>query len=385
MRPSPASSSLVAIGEATADPEVTLPPPSTPDRQRVPLLAGSSPQFTGEIQTLLRSRLRIAALIAFCAGSLFLLWSLVDPQRDLFMLGWADYVFHLIVIVASALTAGLLYSRKELSLQALRWLEVILFGAYAAFFAWLQFSAMCNGGSAGLAAEGKEAAVVRMANISNILRWFVLIVLYGTFVPNTWRRCALMVSWQALLPISMVVWFGLTCPITGPYLLPNALIDLTLFTGVAAAIAIFGSHKLIALHRQAFEAKQLGQYRLREKLGFGGMGEVYLAEHRFLRRPCAIKLIRPDRAGDRNTLMRFEREVQATARLTHWNTVEIYDYGHTDDGTFYYVMEYLPGKNLQELVYEHGPLPPGRVIHLLRQACAALHEAHAVGLINRDI
>ncbi len=115
------------------------------------------------------------------------------------------------------------------------------------------------------------------------------------------------------------------------------------------------------------------------------MGEVYLGEHMLLRRDCAIKLIRPDQAGDPTTLSRFEREVQAMATLTHWNTVEIYDYGHEADGTFYCVMEYLPGLSLQELVDRYGPLTPGRAIHFLRQLCAALNEAHGIGLIHRDI
>jgi eukaryotic-like serine/threonine-protein kinase len=115
------------------------------------------------------------------------------------------------------------------------------------------------------------------------------------------------------------------------------------------------------------------------------MGEVYLGEHTLLKRLCAIKLIRAEQAGDPKTLSRFEREVQSMATLTHWNTVEIYDYGHTEDGTFYYVMEYLPGLSLQELVEQHGPLPAGRAIHFLRQICAALKEAHAIGLIHRDI
>src|SRR5262249_54069316 len=130
---------------------------------------------------------------------------------------------------------------------------------------------------------------------------------------------------------------------------------------------------------------QLGQYRLRRKLGSGGMGEVYLAEHLLLRRPCAVKLIRPDQAGDPNNLRRFESEVRAMATLTHWNTVEIFDYGHAEDGTFYYVMEYLPGKTLEALVEKHGALPPGRAVHFLRQVCRALREAHGIGLLHRDI
>jgi serine/threonine-protein kinase len=104
-----------------------------------------------------------------------------------------------------------------------------------------------------------------------------------------------------------------------------------------------------------------------------------------MKRPCAIKVIRPSKAADPQALARFEREVRATAKLTHWNTVEIFDYGRTDDGTFYYVMEYLPGMSVGELVDMHGPLEPSRVIHLLRQTCDALSEAHSLQLIHRDI
>ena len=115
------------------------------------------------------------------------------------------------------------------------------------------------------------------------------------------------------------------------------------------------------------------------------MGEVYLAEHQLLKRPCALKLIRPGDATDPRALERFEREVRLTATLSHPNTVEIYDYGRTEDGTYYYVMEYLPGLSLAELVERHGPLPPARAVYLLRQVCQALREAHAAGLIHRDI
>jgi serine/threonine-protein kinase len=160
---------------------------------------------------------------------------------------------------------------------------------------------------------------------------------------------------------------------------------MTIWLAIAAAIAVYGSHKINVLRHEAFEARQLGQYVLKQRLGEGGMGEVYLAEHQLLRRPCAVKLIHAECLGDSQALARFEREVKATASLSHWNTVEIFDYGHTEDGTFYYVMEYLPGLDLEDMVDRHGQLTPERVIHLLRQVCAALHEAHARGLIHRDI
>jgi eukaryotic-like serine/threonine-protein kinase len=153
----------------------------------------------------------------------------------------------------------------------------------------------------------------------------------------------------------------------------------------AVAIAVFGSHKFTTLRREAYEARQLGNYRIKRRLSTGGMGEVYLAEHRLLHRPYAIKLIRPERAADPTSRARFEREIRAMARLVHWNTIEIIDYGHAPDGTFYYVMEYVEGLNLAEMVALYGALNPGRVVYLLRQACAALAEAHAMGLIHRDI
>ncbi len=158
-----------------------------------------------------------------------------------------------------------------------------------------------------------------------------------------------------------------------------------MWLGVGAATAVYGSHRITQLHEKVLQARELGQYRLKQRLGFGGMGEVYLAEHVRLHRTCAIKLIRPEQAGDRTTLVRFEREVQATARLMHPNTVRVFDYGIAEDGTFYYAMEYLPGLTLQEMVLRYGPLPPRRTVAVLRQVCSALREAHGLGLIHRDI
>src|SRR5262249_59748250 len=143
---------------------------------------------------------------------------------------------------------------------------------------------------------------------------------------------------------------------------------------ILAVGSTFGARAISRLRRQVVEARQLGHYRLRRLIGTGGMGEVYLAEHQLLKRPCAIKLIRPGGATDPTALARFEREVRLTARLSHPNTIEVFDYGRAEDETYYYVMEYLPGLSLADLVERHGPLPPRRAVYLLRQACGARKE-----------
>jgi serine/threonine-protein kinase len=216
-----------------------------------------------------------------------------------------------------------------------------------------------------------------------------VLVIYGIFAPNTWRRLMLMIAGvvAVLIGIEVASWAGRTA-IDPDLFISNLLITvMAAFLGVGTAV--YGSFKLGAAQEEAVSARQrlreLGKYRLTRRLGAGAMGEVYLAEHMLLRRPCAVKLIRPAGAEGEKQVARFEREVQATAGLTHPNTVEIYDYGRAEDGTFYYAMEYLPGLTLDELVQRHAPLPPARAIHLLRQVCGALREAHGAGLIHRDI
>jgi hypothetical protein len=163
--------------------------------------------------------------------------------------------------------------------------------------------------------------------------------------------------------------------------LPAQLVMVWIFVIIASAVT---SHVIYGLRAEVRHARRMGQYVLEEKIGEGGMGEVYRARHGMMRRPSALKLLRGELAGARS-VARFEREVQLTARLTHPSTITIYDYGRTDDGVFYYVMELLDGANLQRIVEIGGPQPEGRVLRILTMACGALAEAHAMGVIHRDI
>ena len=149
-------------------------------------------------------------------------------------------------------------------------------------------------------------------------------------------------------------------------------------------LAAWATRVIYGLRKDVRDAKKLGQYFMEEKLGEGGMGTVYRAQHGLLKRPTAIKVLSPELSAPED-LDRFRREVQMTAKLKHPNTVTIYDYGRTEDGRFYYAMELLDGVTLVEMVRKEGPLPESRAIHILVQCAMALQEAHAIGLVHRDI
>jgi eukaryotic-like serine/threonine-protein kinase len=205
----------------------------------------------------------------------------------------------------------------------------------------------------------------------------------AALVPSEPRRTA-WISAVSIAPIPFVAYLLFRQGTLGD-LVPGAVVtQATLWATFIALLATMISNVTFHLRRSAARARRLGQYRLLEKIGQGGMGVVYRAEHEMLRRPTAIKLLPPQAAGE-ESLRRFEREAQLTARLANPHTVSIFDFGRTPEGAFYYVMEYLDGIDLERLVREIGPLPPGRVVHILRQVCEALAEAHGVGLVHRDI
>jgi tRNA A-37 threonylcarbamoyl transferase component Bud32 len=349
------------------------------------IAVGTQPRPISEAESVVRARLRELPLVYILLLAMATLWRCVILGDDDRMLHYLDGT----VIVFLAGVIALLSIRRPASLARLKALELVMIGVLAGRVAIVEYRIV-------MIFSLRDDPMMAQLTVKNVaILTAVLILTYGLYVPKTWRRAALVVGPLALLPyVTLAVlylrhpeamrWLGCGWKIDGtPRFLLFGFDAMTLT--ILAVGATFGARAISRLRRQVAEARQLGQYRLRQRIGVGGMGEVYLAEHQLLKRPCALKLIRPDSVADPRSLVRFEREVRLTATLSHPNTVEVYDYGRTEDGTYYYVMEYLPGLSLAQLVERHGPLPPGRSVYLLRQVCGALREAHAAGLIHRDI
>lgn len=217
----------------------------------------------------------------------------------------------------------------------------------------------------------------------------VVILVYPTLAPNTPAKifgASLLAASMAPVGYLVTVARGVPLELSAPQAVATFLPNY-----IAALLAVIPAEIIQGLTRQVRKARELGSYRLGEVLGVGGMGEVHLAEHRMLARPAAIKLIRPEVLGGvrgqdaRIVIERFKREAQAAARLRSPHTIELYDFGTTEDGNFYYAMELLDGLSLEQLVERFGPVPPERAVHFLRQAADSLAEAHARGLIHRDV
>lgn len=217
--------------------------------------------------------------------------------------------------------------------------------------------------------------------------WIVIFPLIAPSTPRKTLLASLGAASTGPLAIRLSQAFGASSPDLDWYFLMRFFV---FSTYLCAFLAIFTNRVMYGIGRNIQRAREIGSYHLSELLGSGGMGEVWRAEHRLLARPAAVKLIRPevlgrDEISRRDALRRFEREAQATASLRSHHTVDLYDFGVTEDGSFYYVMEILDGSSLEELVKRFGPLPAERAVYLLRQVCHSLAEAHEVGLIHRDI
>src|SRR5262245_31897433 len=279
-------------------------------------------------------------------------------------------------------------------------IEIVSIVASAAMFVYVRYSSHSyeRKANAGLLFFVLNAAAVALLNAylglaavgdGRGLSWNTVVILIAAMVLPATPRKMLVAALLAAATDPVAVWAAefqrggtLTLSHAAVLFMPNF---------ACAVVATLPSRVLQRIGRRLKQAQEMGSYQLVELLGRGGMGEVWRARHRFLARPAAIKLIRPELLGAgtaaemSNMLRRFEQEAQATATLSSPNTIRIFDFGATDDQTFYYVMELLEGRDLQSMVREFGPVSAPRAAFFLRQACHSLAEAHARGLVPRDV
>jgi eukaryotic-like serine/threonine-protein kinase len=346
------------------------------DRVGMELLEGDS-AASQHANSLIQTRLQAASLTLGFGFAIFGIWTAIRElgSRELH-LGYGFLGLELITAVVLIGIGVWLAKVNAASASCLRWCELIIFGLPTIAFTVLHY-----------------LEIVFMAPIFDVIPlmpmsgWQILIFAYAVFVPRSWLRVLSVVIAISICPLLATVLAMFMHRNVMDLIFHDRSSSVEMILSLVATVfaAVTSVHMINQLRARADEAKELGRYRLKEKIGSGGMGDVYLAEHRLMKRPCAVKVIRPEKAGDPRAIARFEREVRATSRLNHWNSISIYDYGRTADGTFFYVMEYLTGLSVQELVKRRGPMSSARVVYLLKQVCNALSEAHSIQLVHRDI
>ena len=273
---------------------------------------------------------------------------------------------------------GVIVSRIGLSPGQVRGLEYLLFGSFTVILIVTQYTVNLD-----LLTSGRNPRDCLSHMKNGVMGMFALMVIYGMFIPNDVRHTAGVVLTMAL---AMLVGMDLLIEREDIANVAEQL-HTTRARGLQCAVPHdrggTGDLWHVRLEWPAVRSARGQEIRpvsTSREAGGRRDGRSLPGRAPVAQAPCALKLIKPEAGDDPIALARFEREVQSAARLSHPNTIEIYDYGHTDDGTFYYVMEYLPGMSLQDLVHKYGPLPVGRAIYLFRQVCAGLAEAHSIGL-----
>jgi serine/threonine-protein kinase len=351
--------------------------PDTHSPLPVVLRSGSATHEEGRV--FLQRRLGVFGGWVFAISGGFILLNIIGilagPMTDAVSLVSAGSLFHAL----ATLTVGgvwVIACGRPRATPTLEWVDAAGVTLACLFFGMMGGALVTEMSAIGFGpAQGLNTA---------LLACVFTVVTRAIAVPSTPRR-TIWISVAAMAPLVLLVAPStLRTAWNDPQLVLLFTIELAAWSVAAVAVAAVGSRIIFGLRVEAAKGRRLGQYTLEEKIGEGGMGEVYRARHLMLRRPTAIKLLPPDKAGEDN-VRRFEREVQLTSQLCHPSTVVIFDYGRTPLGVFYYAMELLDGLNLEQLVTSDGPQPAGRVIRILAQVCGALAEAHGVGLIHRDI
>jgi len=341
---------------------VTSPPPSA----RQPVVTGAVDPSTEEGRAFLQERLAFYARIAFFLSMTFFVVGVAlsqDTESARGSLGLGRF------LAANLLLLGTwaYCARGRRPLGVLRTLDALVPFLY------------CLGSASRVFGEALRSDEA----YGTLLAMTNMVIARAVFVPSDPLR-TFAISTAAALPCFLGFWAFENRTAPPPAVTLLYVLFAFLWSACAVTVATVTSRIIYGLRERVREALQVGQYTLLEKLGAGGMGEVYKASHAFLRRPTAVKLLPPEKAGAAS-LRRFEREVQLTSQLTHPNTIAIFDYGHTPGGIFYYAMEYLDGIDLDRLVREDGPQPAARAAHILRQVAGSLQEAHDAGIVHRDV
>jgi eukaryotic-like serine/threonine-protein kinase len=341
-----------------------------------PSSRGVSSGFPDDLLSQSAARLRVLALlyafVFFMAGIFPALYFPGDRARFLgSVVQWAPAVLGILVAVSVAAVIRRVPVRTAMNL-GLAFEIVSSYAIAAAEFGDPQGLEMHRG----------------MMGLSWVAVW---VVLFTVVVPTSPRR-ALVAALASVTSVAVIVGLLIASGATSFRIPPAPFFFGLVFPYLlVVGMAYVGARVVYQLGSEVKRARELGSYRLEEKLGEGGMGEVWRARHRLLARPAAIKLIRPSLAGQANgaapaeAIRRFEREAQVIARLRSPHTVNLFDFGIAADGAFYYVMELLDGLDADALLRRFGPIPPERAIHLLRQVCHSLSEAQSCGLVHRDI
>jgi plasmid stabilization system protein ParE len=348
-----------------------------PDR-RAPTARGISSGFPIDLLRQSAERLRVLALLyAFVFFMAGIFPALMLPEdRARFLNSFVQWGPGVIGIVAALLVAGVIRSAR-LPLPT-----VISIG--------LVFEIASSYAIA--AAEFADPMQIETHRGYLGLSWVAVWVLLFTVVVPTAPRRAVLAALASVSSVPVIIGLVVTSGAISFRLDPGQFFFGLVFPYLlVVGMAYVGARVVYHLGSEVKRARELGSYQLEEKLGEGGMGEVWRARHRMLSRPAAIKLIRPSSAGNgragvsEEAVRRFEREAQVIARLRSPHTVELFDFGMAADGAFYYVMELLDGLDADSLLRRFGPIPPERAIFLLRQVCHSLSEAQSCGLVHRDV
>jgi eukaryotic-like serine/threonine-protein kinase len=324
---------------------------------------------------MLRHRLRVVALVAGMILAVRFLYSEVGPAFDGLGALWGGCA-----LFAFA-TAGLLFSRRPLSNTHLRVIEFVFFGLLTLGLLVAQYRM-----AAALVAQGDGVGAVGVLK-NGVLAIVVLLVVYGLMIPQDLKTAAQFALTMAVGPLAVLTLLYLQHTDSADLFGKSSTLELALsnatFLVLGAGIAILGA--LLSNRRGAAATQSIPEYQLGEKIGSGTLGELYVAQHPLLKRPCALKLIDSALVADANTQASIEQQLEIATALSHPNTIQVFDHGQNEDGTFFYAMEYLPGSSVADLVERFGPLPPGRAVYIARQACKALAETHRLELIHRKL